>query len=252
MLKKFDSLIKKILCESAGNDDDEKKIREAYHTNEFYYRFLDPVAEETHVLVTKNRNNTFLIYGSLKAIEDFFKALKVDETFMENPSEFKIYSPMFSYGENAHYLKMDEDYPTVDKIGEAPYTHAIDNQVRNTVHGRWYSLVDEDKAGQKIKGVKPSEVSKYFKSIFPKADKNFNNETEIYFEFQVNCEDWKNQIYDEMSEYAKEPDEMNEYHNEDPDDFDYTQLNVKNVNDDAIVKNALKEIKRTDKDYSKK
>ena len=43
MLKNFNNLIKNIIFESSNldeiNDTDEKRIREVYNCNEFYYRY---------------------------------------------------------------------------------------------------------------------------------------------------------------------------------------------------------------------
>ena len=157
----------------------------------------------------------------------------------------------YTYGDEVHNMKRDEEYPTYFRTDGPLSTHEVDNLVRNTVEGKWFSLIDGETT-RKIKGVKPADVTKYFKNFFPKADKKFNEETTVYVEFQVNCNRRANQVYDEMSEYAKNSDEMNASHNDDPDDFDYTQLNIKNVNDEAEVKAALKDVKRTTKDYAKR
>lgn len=250
MLSKCDKFIRNILFESTENEDEKKKMKELYHTNSFYLKFIEKLADECHVLATKQRENCFQIFGSLKSVKNFFSKFKVDDTLMDNPADFMIYSPMFSYGETKHNLKRDEDYPDKNAIDAAPYTHEIDNSARDTVHGTWFPLMDEKDVSKKIKAVKPSEISKYFNQFFPKANKDFNENICVYVEFQVNCEGWKNQIFDEMSEYAKTPDEMNEQLNEDDDDFDYTQLNVKNENDESTVKAALKEVKRTSKEYN--
>ena len=36
MLKNFNKLVKSVIFESIENDDDEKRIREVYHCNEFF------------------------------------------------------------------------------------------------------------------------------------------------------------------------------------------------------------------------
>ena len=251
MLKQFDKFIYNYISESSENEDDTKKKIEVFTTNEFFFRFVKPIAEETGVLVTKQRENTFLVYGALKDVKNFFTKLKVDDTFMEKPSEFTIYSPMFTYGDQVHNLKRDEDYPIYHDANHPTQTHEIDNLARDVIEGRWYSLID-DESTKKIKGIKPVDITRYFKEFYPKADKKFNEETTIYVEFQVNCDRRANQVYDEMSEYARNPDEMNDHTNEDPDDFDYTQLNVKNENDETIVKDALKDVTKSEKDFSKK
>lgn len=226
MNSKLNRFIKSLILEYSTDENDKKRIREMYHTNEFYLKFISTLAEECNVVATKQRENCFLVTGLLKNVEQFFNKLKVDSDFMDNPSDFKIYSPMFSYGETIHNLKYDEDYPVYEQPGVATQTHQIDNIVRHTVYGKWYNFFDET-MNKKIKAIKPNEITKYFKTMFPKATKKFNENTDIFVEFQVNCENWKNQIFDEMSEYAKTPDEMNDFHNEDPIDFDYSQLNIK-------------------------
>lgn len=249
MLKQFNTFVHKLISEAATEESDEKIIKDTYHCNEFYAKFLQNLGEECSVVVTKQRQNCFLVYGVLKNVKDFFTKLKVDKTFMDNPEDFRIYTPMFSYGETAHNLKLDEDYPIYKQAGIPTQTHEVDNIVRQTVFGKWYPLFDEKKPCQKIKGLKPSEITKYFKQTFPKATKDFNEEVEIYVEFQVNCEDWNNLIYDAMTEYAKDPDEMNDAHNEDPDDFDYTSLNVKDKQDDEKeAKKTLKDVKTKKED----
>lgn len=251
MLKRFDRFLYNVISEQSENEDDAKKKAELFTTNEFFFKYVQPVAEESNVFATRQRENAFLVCGALKDIKTFFSKFKVDSIFMENPADFRIYSPLFTYGEVIHNLKFDEEYPIYNDGSRPTQTHELDNIAGNVVEGRWYSLFDEDSA-KRIKGLKPADVSKYFKDFYPKANKKFNEDTTIYVEFQVNCSRRANQVYDEMSEYAKNPDEMNDAHNQEPDDFDYTQLNIKNENDEATVKAALKDVKRSDKNLTSK
>lgn len=226
MLKKFNQCISKYICESSENEDEKTKSIEKLSTHEFYYKFIVPVVEEVGGILeaTVQRENTFLVAGSLKDIKKFFAAFKVDDSFMEKPADFQIYTPMFTYGEIIHNMKFDEDYPIYHTAEYGTYTHEDDNLARNVVEGRWYPFIDEE-TSKKLKAVKPSEISKYFKSFYPKADKAFNEDCIIYVEFQVNCRGLANALYDDMSEYAKTEDEMNEAHQADAfEDFDYDVL----------------------------
>jgi len=250
MLKQLNRFLYGVISEQSDGDDDAKKKVESFTTNEFFFKFIQGFAEECGVLATKQRENTFLVYGKLKDIKTFFSKFKVDSTFMENPAEFKIYSPMFTYGDEKHFLKLDEDYPIFHGAETPTLTHEVDNITRDTVTGRWYPMFD-DEISKKVKSMKPAEITKYFKSFFPKADKKFNEETEVYVEFQVNCDRRANQVWDEMSEYAKEPDEMNELHNADPEDFDYTQLVVKKQDSEADMKPVMKDVREYSKLKSK-
>jgi hypothetical protein len=57
-------------------------------------------------------------------------------------------------------------------------------------------------------------------------DKIFADTHDMYIEFQINTEGLKNQLWDEMTEYAKTPEEMNESFLNNDTDFDYSQLNL--------------------------
>lgn len=254
MLNNFNNLIKSILLEQVEEDKDEEKekIMASYNTNEFYTRVLEPITDGLNVVLTKQRNNTYLVYGPVGDLIKFFNGIKVDKEFMDDPKEFKIYSPIFTYGDYMGKLKLDQFYPITnfEKTG-VPFTHELENIDGNVLEGKWYSIFENDVPdGKFIKGVAPSDMEKkVFKKMFPKGDKSFTENFVMYVEFQVNTEGLKNLIWDEMTEYAKDPDEMNDLHNSDPDDFDYTQLNVKNENDEATVKAALKDIKRSSKEF---
>ena len=91
MLKQFDRFLYSIITEQSDNEETAKKKLELFTTNEFFYKYINKAAEESNVLATKQRENTFLIYGALKDVEAFFTSFEVDSDFMENPSDFAIY-----------------------------------------------------------------------------------------------------------------------------------------------------------------
>lgn len=244
MLQRFDEFIYSYISESSGDEGATRKRLASFTTNEFFFRFIQPAAAAANVLATKQRENTFLVFGPLKGVKAFFAGLKVSGDYMERPSEFMVYSPQFTYGEHVHNLKRDEDYPVCRSATTAPHMHEIDNLVRDTIDGRWYPMLD---GGRKVKGIRPAEVARLLRGAYPKASGGFDEGAMVYVEFQVDCDGRANQIYDKMSEYAKSPDEMNALHSSSPDDFDYTQLNAKA--EDRAAKASLKGIKRTETSF---
>lgn len=227
MLNKFNNLVKNLLFEQADNTESEKRIKNTYNTNEFYLKILKPHSQDLEIFLTKQRNNTFLVIGPLPQLVKFFNTLKVDETFMDNPKEFKIYSPCISFGDRMVKLKLDQFFPIQhDIIYGVPTTHELENSTGNVLEGQWFELHGED--DKPVKSIKPSELEKkFFNKVFFRSDKKYMNEIPLYFEFQVNTEDWNNQVWGEMSEWAKDPDEMNDLHNSDFEEFDYDRLNNK-------------------------
>lgn len=230
MLNKFNEYINEIILSTVENsDNDEKRIREVYHCNEFYHRYLETLMDKINdtkkiddlkLLITKQRHNTFLVTGFLKDVMKFFTDFKIDEAFMEKPLDFRIYAPQYMIldtVDDIHYMGRGEMWPKQDF--DVPSTHDIDNKkgVRTTIFGRWFSFYEDDKKGLKVKGVKPSDLNKNFKKL--KKETSIDDNTIFSVEFSVNCEQWNNQIFDEMSEYSDVEwrDDVNSNH----DDFDY-------------------------------
>ena len=243
MLKNFNNLIKNIIIESAETPDDEQRI------NEFYNRFLYQLAIDHNVLLTKQRNNVFLVGGLFKDIIKFFDGLKVDKDFMDNPNEFEIYELLYTFDDEQyrHIMNRDEQYPDGQGYENVQTTHDDDNLVRRVIHGRWNEFFENEKKGQKLLNVQPSKFKKYIKQIQKKFD--LTNDDKIFIEFNVNCEQWKNNIFD--AEYRSE-DDINDFVSNDKrnidDDFDYSQCVVQKNNDDSHRK-ALKDIKKTEKTF---
>lgn len=257
MLKNFNRLINSIIFESV-EDKDEKRIREVYNCNEFYHRYLETLMDKinlenensSNLVVTKQRQNVFLITGFLKDVSKFFKELKVDEAFLEKPEEFKIYSPQWivlDTAEDIYIMGRNEMWPRQDF--NVPSTHDIDNSknVRSTIFGKWFSFYKDDGKGLKIKGVKPSDLIKNFNKL--KKESSINDETIISVEFSVNCEQWANQIFDEMSEDSDI--EWRDDVNRNDEDFDYSLASLPKHSKDAEneAKKSLKDVKRTIKKY---
>lgn len=214
-------------------------------SNEFFSKYVKKAAEDKNVIVSIQRENTFLVQGLLNDIEKFFSAFKVDKDFMEKPDDFVVYSPIFTYGEIKHHMKYDEDYP-IGLYGFGPETsHIVDNAARDVVEGRWYSLFEEGE--NKVKSIKPSEITKYLRALFPKWTKEMEDDVLIFVEFTVDVKGYANTIYDKMSEYSNIENREDANKREDKDDeedFDYTVPLVKPPNDDDIVKAALKDVDR--------
>ena len=249
MLKNFNNLIKNIIIESAETPDDEQRIKNVYHCNEFYNRFLYQLAIDHNILLTKQRNNVFLVGGLFKDIIKFFDGLKVDKDFMDNPNEFEIYELLYTFDDEQyrHVMNRDEQYPDGQGYENVQTTHDDDNLVRRVIHGRWNEFFENEKKGQKLLNVQPSKFKKYIKQIQKKFD--LTNDDKIFIEFNVNCEQWKNNIFD--AEYRSE-DDINDFVSNDKrnidDDFDYSQCVVPKNNDDSHRK-ALKDIKKTEKTF---
>lgn len=250
MLKNFNNLIKNIIIESAETTDDEQRIKNVYHCNEFYNRFLYQLAIEHNVLLTKQRNNVFLVGGLFKDIIKFFDGLKVDKDFMDNPNEFEIYELLYTFDDEQyrHIMNRDEQYPNGQGYENVQTTHDDDNIVRRVIQGRWFEFFENEEKGQKLLNVVPNKFKKYIKQIQKKF--NLTNDDKIFIEFTVNCEQWKNNIFD--AEYRSE-DDINDFVSNDKrnidDDFDYTQaVKLSKDNDDSYRK-ALKDIKKTEKTY---
>lgn len=241
MLNNFNNMIKSYLFQDAETDDEKSKIINAYNTNEFYLRFIQNIAIDNKVNATKQRNNCYLVYGTIRNLINFFNNLKVDKSFMKSPDDFKIYSPIFSFGELHANLKFDQYFPMDNYLKTCvPFTHETENFTGKITEGRWFNF--SDNMQRTIKNIKPADVKNLLKSMFSKSDK-FLDECNMYIEFQINTDNLSNQLWDEMTEYAKTPEEMNEIFNDNDIDFDYSQLNVKNIDDENRVKSSLKDIK---------
>lgn len=265
MLKKFNEYINTIILESVENsiDQDEKRIREVYHCNEFFNRYLVPLTEKINsskknfdleLIVTKQRQNVFLVTGAVVDVMKFFNDFKIDEAFMEKPEDFRIFAPQYlllEIADDIHYMGRGEMWPKQDY--NIPSTHDIDNKlgVRSTIFGKWFSFYEDDAKGFKLKGVKPKDLNKNFRKM--KKEQAIDDNTIVSVEFAVNCEQWSNQIFDEMSENSDI--EYREDVNMDHDDFDYT-VALKPVNNpeskeltDAEIKKAINDIKRTKRTF---
>ena len=251
MLKNFNNYIKNIILEQVTEDKDEKYIKLVYHCNEFYVRYLSPLADEYNVSITKQRNNVFLAFGTFENIIKAFNNLKVDEMFMEKPADFVIVAPMYCFNdaEYEHKMQRGELYaPAFISAGvPTPTTHDVDNVARNVVFGRWFDFYQNEKKGQKLLTITPSKFKKYIKEVQKKYDLTDNDN--IFIEFSVNCEDWKNNIFEDMAEYRTE-DEINEINSnkEKEIDFDYDLAKMPKENNEDHRK-ALKDIKVTKKTY---
>lgn len=253
MLKNFNNLIKNIIFESSNldeiNDNDEKRIREVYNCNEFYYRYLANKNSE-NLKITKQRQNTFLVTGYVKDVMKFFNEFEIDDAFMEKPEDFRIFSPQYlilGVSDDIHYMGRGEMWPKQDY--NIPGTHDIDNSegVRSTIYGRWFNFYEDDSKGLKLKGVKPKDLNKNFKKL--KKESTIGDETIVSVEFSVNCEQWHCQIFDEMSEYSDV--EYRDDVNRNEDDFDYSiaALPKHSAEAENEAKAALKDVKRTTKKY---
>ena len=253
MLKNFNNLLKNIILEQVTEDNDDKYIKLVYHCNEFYNRYLADLAEDHNIGITKQRNNVFLAIGTFKDIISYFDHLKVDNMFMEKPEEFQICAPMYSFNdpEYEHRMQRGELYPQTSNQGVIT-THDVDNKVRSTIFGKWFDFYENEKKGIKLLKLYPKKFKKYIKEIQKKYD--CKDEDIIYIEFSVNCEDWKNNIFEDMAEFRTE-DDINSFVSNDndkrniDDDFDYTQKCVVPKSNDDSHRKALKDIKKTEKTY---
>lgn len=252
MLKNLNNLIKTIVLEQVTEDKDEKYIKFVYHCNEFYNRYLVDLAEKNNVAVSKQRNNVFLAIGSFDNIIKYFSTLKVDELFMEDPSKFTIISPIYCFNDDqyAHNMQRGELFPSTT-YDNAVTTHDVDNKVRSIVYGKWMDFYQNEKRGQKLLTIEPSKFKKYIKEVQKKFE--LNDDDIIYIEFSVNCEDWKNNIFEDMVEYYTE-DEINERMVDDnrnlDDRFNYSDyIKSKDMNVESGNTDALKSVKRTRKTY---
>lgn len=252
MLKNFNSLLKNVILEQVTEDKDEKYIKLVYHCNEFYNKYLVDLAEKYNIGITKQRNNVFLAAGTFKNIISYFNELKVDDMFMEDPKEFQICAPMYCFNDEnyEHQMQRGEFYAPTTVNGTLT-THDVDNKVRTTIYGRWFDFYENEKKNLKLLKVYPNKFKKYIKDVQKKF--GMTDDNIIYIEFSVNCEDWKNNIFEDMAEFRTE-DDINSFVSNDndkrniDDDFDYSQTVVPKVNDDSHRK-VLKNIKRTEKTY---
>ena len=237
MFNKFNERIKRLIMES----EDKDEMLQLYNSNEFFIRFIEPLAKQIGVMSSKPFENCFQIAGVLKSVRDFFSKFKVDNSFMEKPNDFMIYSPMFTYSEKNHLMNRDEGYESsIEDYRTSP--HCWENLDREVTLEGWFRFFD--KGNLPIKSCKPDFIVDYFKDNFPKANKDFNETCPIVITFCVNCRGLKNSIWDEMTEWAVDADGINKTSNEEPDDFDYTQLNVKVPSEAELVEKSLKEIEK--------
>ena len=254
MLKNFNSLLKNIVLEQVTDDKDDKFVKLIYHCNEFYNRYLADLAEDYHIGITKQRNNIFIAIGTFKDIISYFDHLKVDDMFMEKPEEFQICAPMYCFNdpEYEHSLQRGELYPQTSNQGVIT-THDVDNKVRTTIYGKWFDFYENEKKGIKLLKLYPKKFKKYIKEVQKKY--KCKDDDIIYIEFSVNCEDWKNNIFEDMAEFrtADDINDLGAGNGDDKrnidDDFDYTQKCVVPKAKDDSHRAALKDIKRTEKSY---
>ena len=218
MLKKFDKLYNSIITEQT--EQKQAWIRQVTKDTEFLKKYVLPLAEKCVVYPEKARMNTFRITGEFKAVHDFLDSLKVDKEFLEQPKEFFICSPMYTFCDDmyTHILNRDEGFPvgTVD-----PYsTLAAQNKFRFAIFGRWYELMDD---GIRVKRCKPTEFAKLL------AKQEINDKTIICVEFQVNCEGYTNQCFDMWSTFVPTEKIGEEPKMEKP-DIDLTMQQIKEKN----------------------
>lgn len=202
MLKKLDDLYKRIIIEET-EELPSSWFRQITKDTEFLQKYILPLAKKYFVYPEKARMNTFRLTGTFKNVKDFLSNFKVDKEFLEQPKEFFICSPMYSFCDDAytHILNRDEGFP-VDTVD--PYsTLASQNKFRFANFGRWYELIDDiDTVEQiRVKRCTPAEFAKLLSSKAYEDLYGINDDIVICIEFQVNCEGYTNQCFDMWSTF---------------------------------------------------
>lgn len=237
MLKNFNNLIKSAVFPAilAQEEDAAAKLEWAksiFDTNLFFKRYIEEPAKKAGVAALKQRENSFLVAGQIDAVKAFFKALKVDSNFIEEPSKFLIYSPCYTFGDVNHSLAPDEVFPEIDyQRFNVPHSRSLENQLRATLDGTWIDFYTGNPADlHKATQVKPSDLPKLIDAAVELVNPEADGSTVIYVEFTVNCAGRANEVWDEMASTVYDPEEIlksNKESFDESEDFDYSALNTK-------------------------
>ena len=207
MLKKLNELYSKIIFENV----EDPWYRKITKDNEFFNYYLNPLAKEYKVNISKARLNTFRVCGLYANVIDALKNFKVDETYWNKEvfgRDFIVYSPMITFGEVIHTMNFDEGYPFNTIENNSLY--AQQNFQRFHMEGRWYEPKELDKNNQfdypvRAKFATPSDLATMVDQTYEESGIVIDKDNLIVcVEFVLNCENLANQVYDEQTQFIPE------------------------------------------------
>lgn len=201
MLKKLNDLYNSLIYEQA----EDIWLRKITSDNEFYKAYLLPLRNKYSVDIVKARMNTFRIIGMAEIVLGCLENFKVDQDYWNDESmgkPFVVYSPMVTFGEVIHNMRLSEYYP--EGMVEPNSLYELRNINRFDIEGRWYELNALDKNNEftypvKAKEATPKELVQMIRNLmnsFGKTDDNV-----LVVEFVLNCQNLANQVYDEQTQF---------------------------------------------------
>lgn len=240
MLNNFNNLLKSVIWQdilaSKSDDGNEKAaeqdpgwIKSICDSNYFFLRYLKDAAEKCNVIPTKQMENMFVLYGNLDDLMKFLKSFKVDKDYMENPSEFLMYTPVFMFGDQNHGLNVDERFPEIDYMRYGvSNTHDLENRLAQTFDGTWIDLYrGEGPKRVRIGKIKPADLAVELKNAVDLVNPGHGKNDPIWLKVEINCNGMKNTVWDEIADYVDVPDDLEKkLHEKDDYEFDYNQLHV--------------------------
>ena len=199
MLKKFNDLYSKILFEETEEQDWFRKITK---DKEFFIKYLNPLIQECNVRIAKARLNTFQVGGLYENVVKFLENFKVDNDFWNDSvlGEFVVYSPMITFCENIHLMDRTEGYTAVEPISN----YYQNNFARQVIEGHWYEPKQLENINNfeypvRAKSTTPKNFIKLIDNLIEEL--GYTKDIIVIIEFQINCEGYINQCYDEMTSF---------------------------------------------------
>jgi hypothetical protein len=201
MLSKLNELYGKLIYENS----EDRWIRQITNDNDFLKVYLLPLQEKYCVNTVKARLNTFRIGGLYKNVIEALSNFKVDADFWNDEimqREFVLYSPMITFGEVIHDMGYSEGYPLNCVAPNSLY--ALQDKYRISVEGRWYEPKELDKNTEfdypvRAKFATPTDLCKMIDNL--REELGYTEDAGLIVEFQVNCENLANQLYDEHTAF---------------------------------------------------
>lgn len=201
MLKKLNDLYNSLIYEQA----EDIWLRKITSDNEFYAKYLLPLRNKYSVDIVKARMNTFRIIGMSEIVLGCLENFKVDQDYWNDEAmgkPFVVYSPMVTFGEVIHNMRLSEQY--AQGMTEPNSLYEFRNINRFDIEGRWYELNALDKNNEftypvKAKEATPKELVQMIRNLMNSLGKTDDNI--LVVEFVLNCQNLMNQVYDEQTQF---------------------------------------------------
>jgi hypothetical protein len=202
MLNKLNELYSKLIYENA----EDKWCRIINNDTDFLNTYLVPLASKYEVIVCKARLNTFRIGGICKNVIEALSNFKVDDQFWNDEvlqREFKLYSPLITFCENVHKMNLSEGYPVNTVAQDSLY--ALRNITRAHVEGKWFEPKELTKNTEfdypvRAKSATPKDLCKMIENL--REELGYSADDVVVVEFQINCENLANQLFDEHTVFV--------------------------------------------------